>query len=53
MCVCVHVHVCWCLRRPEEGFASPGAGVTGCREPPHVGARMNSGPLEKQVLLNR
>ena len=36
MCACVHVYVC--VWRPEEGFGSPGAGVTGSCESPGLGA---------------
>lgn len=42
MCMCAPVCVyamClhMCLKKPEEGLRSPGAGVAGCYEPPDMG----------------
>ena len=49
MCACediyVHAHVHRCLKKPEEGVRSSGAGVTGgCELPEVVCGEQNLGP---------
>lgn len=45
-----YIHV-WCLRRPEEGIASPQIGVSQGRKLPCEFWEPTLGPLEEQPLL--
>lgn len=48
MYVCAYVRACMCVMMPEEGTSSSEAKIRGGCEPPHVGARPESGPLEEE-----
>lgn len=51
VCVCARGHVCICVYvvLVEEGVGSPGAGVTGCWEPPNRNAGDRPGLLVKST----